>query len=520
MNADARSAAASCSSRHERAARAPRASGRRRGFRLAREHWSALGLVLAIAAHVGAEPFVRGLAAVSPASIAAALVLAAVATAAAAWRWRILAGRLGLTLGWTRRSRRTTARSSSTRSCPAECVGDVHRAVAHGQRRRRRRSGLARGGRGAHRPGRPFSSSSRRWCWCRSACRPTLPLWASCCSWSSSPAPESSSRRRRSARPRVVIGRELADAPHRVRDAPHRRRGDRGIRHRRRAATSRRSSSRASPSASTRLARAAHRRRARSPCSPASIPLNIGGWGPREGAAAWAFAAAGPRRGDGHRGLDRVRRSGDDRRRSGRGRGRGIRSAPRRTTRAVHRSGRAMNRPVRHPQLRDVDRRLPRQRGPAQARHVERGRLRPGRPAARRERRDHGRRVHGSPRRPAPAGAQRRAAAAAARGGAPELAGQGDGDGERRPAAATSAFFTDGRRREARLLPAGQREPRSRSGSATSPPSSALGDAGARWPHVVADLGRAGRATAHGRGRRAGCTPSSSSTTSPTSCSS
>ena len=25
----------------------------------------------------------------------------------------------------------------------------------------------------------------------------------------------------------------------------------------------------------------------------AGIPLNIGGWGPREGAAAWAFAAAG-----------------------------------------------------------------------------------------------------------------------------------------------------------------------------------------------------------------------------------
>jgi hypothetical protein len=25
----------------------------------------------------------------------------------------------------------------------------------------------------------------------------------------------------------------------------------------------------------------------------AAIPLNIGGWGPREGAAAWAFAAAG-----------------------------------------------------------------------------------------------------------------------------------------------------------------------------------------------------------------------------------
>ena len=56
-----------------------------------------------------------------------ALALGAAATAAAAWRWRILAGRLGLALGWGSRWRRTTARSSSTRSCPAAwsatCIG-------------------------------------------------------------------------------------------------------------------------------------------------------------------------------------------------------------------------------------------------------------------------------------------------------------------------------------------------------------------------------------------------------------
>ena len=48
-----------------------------------------VAILAAIVAVVGAEPFVRGLAAVSPAAIGAAALLAAAATAAAAWRWRI-----------------------------------------------------------------------------------------------------------------------------------------------------------------------------------------------------------------------------------------------------------------------------------------------------------------------------------------------------------------------------------------------------------------------------------------------
>ena len=99
---------------------------------------------------------------------------------------------------------------------------------------------------------------------------------------------------------------------------------------------------------------------------------------------------------------------------------------------------------------------------PAQARDVERGRLRPGRPAARRQRRDHGRRLDRPPRRPAAAGPQRRAAAGAPRRGQAELADEGDGHRERRSAAAVGVLHR-GRRREARVLPAGERAHASRS---------------------------------------------------------
>jgi len=92
-----------------------------------------LALMLAVAARVGAEPFVRGIAAVSPATIVAALALAAVATAAASWRWRVIADRLGLALAWT------PAVSAYYRSqflntvLPGGVIGDVDRAVAHGR---------------------------------------------------------------------------------------------------------------------------------------------------------------------------------------------------------------------------------------------------------------------------------------------------------------------------------------------------------------------------------------------------
>lgn len=91
------------------------------------------GILVAIVLEVGAEPFVRGIASLTPAGAAAALLLGAAVTAAAAWRWRVLAGRLGLALGWG------ASVSSYYRSqflnavLPGGVVGDIHRAVSHGR---------------------------------------------------------------------------------------------------------------------------------------------------------------------------------------------------------------------------------------------------------------------------------------------------------------------------------------------------------------------------------------------------
>lgn len=91
------------------------------------------GILAAIAVAAGAEPFVRGVTAVTPLAVAAALALTAVATAAAAWRWRVLAARLGLQLGW-RESVAAYYRSQFLNSVlPGGVVGDVDRAVSHGR---------------------------------------------------------------------------------------------------------------------------------------------------------------------------------------------------------------------------------------------------------------------------------------------------------------------------------------------------------------------------------------------------
>ncbi|MDQ1563849.1 MAG: glycosyltransferase 2 family protein [Actinomycetota bacterium] len=92
-----------------------------------------VGVFIAVIAHVGTGPLLRGLLGLDGRTIGAALLLAAVATAAAAWRWRLIATRLGVELRWS------TAMGMYYRSqflntvIPGGVVGDVHRAVAHRQ---------------------------------------------------------------------------------------------------------------------------------------------------------------------------------------------------------------------------------------------------------------------------------------------------------------------------------------------------------------------------------------------------
>ena len=91
-------------------------------------------VVVAIVATVGAGPFIRGLTSVSPLSVAAALLLTGIATAAAAWRWRVVAAGLGLELSW-RGAIAAYYRSQFLNTVlPGGVIGDIHRAYRHGRR--------------------------------------------------------------------------------------------------------------------------------------------------------------------------------------------------------------------------------------------------------------------------------------------------------------------------------------------------------------------------------------------------
>ncbi|WP_369962086.1 lysylphosphatidylglycerol synthase transmembrane domain-containing protein [Leifsonia sp. EB34] len=93
-----------------------------------------VAILIAIVARVGTGPFLRGLLSLDGPTVAAAFALTALATVAAAWRWRLIAGRLGVGLRWS------TAIGAYYRSqfvntvLPGGVVGDVQRAVDHGRR--------------------------------------------------------------------------------------------------------------------------------------------------------------------------------------------------------------------------------------------------------------------------------------------------------------------------------------------------------------------------------------------------
>jgi len=98
---------------------------------------AAVGVVIlaAVVIAVGGEPFLQGLESViaAPAAVAAAVLLGGAATVAASWRWRTLAGRLGLPLGGAQ-SVAAYYRSQFLNSVlPGGVIGDVDRAVMHGR---------------------------------------------------------------------------------------------------------------------------------------------------------------------------------------------------------------------------------------------------------------------------------------------------------------------------------------------------------------------------------------------------
>ncbi|MBW9092356.1 flippase-like domain-containing protein [Microbacterium jejuense] len=92
-----------------------------------------LAVVAATALIVGVGPFLHGVTAITPAAVIAAIGLIAVSTAAAAWRWRVVATGFGMPLPWHEAFGAYYRSQFLNAVLPGGVVGDVHRAYAHGR---------------------------------------------------------------------------------------------------------------------------------------------------------------------------------------------------------------------------------------------------------------------------------------------------------------------------------------------------------------------------------------------------
>ena len=102
-------------------------------FRLTTRLVVGVGVLIVVIARVGTGPVLHGLVSIDARTIGVALLLAAIATVAAAWRWRLVAARLGVDIRWSIAIGRYYQSQFVNTVVPGGIVGDVHRAVAVGQ---------------------------------------------------------------------------------------------------------------------------------------------------------------------------------------------------------------------------------------------------------------------------------------------------------------------------------------------------------------------------------------------------
>ncbi len=84
--------------------------------------------------HVGAAPFGDGLRAVTGQAVLAAVTLTALTTVCSAWRWRVVARALGVDIGLPGAVGAYYRSLFLNSVLPGGVLGDVHRAVTHGRR--------------------------------------------------------------------------------------------------------------------------------------------------------------------------------------------------------------------------------------------------------------------------------------------------------------------------------------------------------------------------------------------------
>ena len=275
--------------RDDRACLQPRAASTWRWARLA----AAAATLAFLVWRLGTGPFLDGLRTVDAGALAAAAGLAVLTTVCCAWRWRIVAGGLGVDLPLGPAVAAYYRSLFLNVTLPGGVVGDVHRGISHGRdtrrrrpraarrgvgalgragradrphRRRAARRAVARAGGDAARRGRAPRGGGRRRARGARAARRRRSRWARVRSAAVRDVRDGLLARR--AWPAIVLASALVVAGH--------------------AATfliaARTAGATAPPSRMLPLALLV--------LLAAALP-NIGGWGPREGVTAWAFAAAG-----------------------------------------------------------------------------------------------------------------------------------------------------------------------------------------------------------------------------------
>ncbi len=99
--------------------------------------WVRLGggavIIGALLLHVGGDPFVDGLRHTTPQAAAIAMAITLLTTVCCAWRWSLVAGRLGVSLPLASAVAAYYRSQFVNATLPGGVLGDVHRAVRHGR---------------------------------------------------------------------------------------------------------------------------------------------------------------------------------------------------------------------------------------------------------------------------------------------------------------------------------------------------------------------------------------------------
>lgn len=92
-----------------------------------------VGILAVVVWRFGTGPFLAGLRSVDGAMLALAAVIGAVTTVAGAWRWRLVAGGLGMTLPLRVAITASYRSQFLNTTLPGGVLGDVHRGIRHGR---------------------------------------------------------------------------------------------------------------------------------------------------------------------------------------------------------------------------------------------------------------------------------------------------------------------------------------------------------------------------------------------------